>query len=62
MTAELSAKSNEELKNELLDLLKQQFNLRMQHATGQLANTSELRKTRRAIARVKTIIRQKVGK
>ena len=63
MTAkELNEKSVEELKTELLDLLKEQFNLRMQHATGQLSNSAQLKTTRRSIARVKTIIRQKVSK
>ncbi|MBF6059047.1 MULTISPECIES: 50S ribosomal protein L29 [Thiomicrorhabdus] len=63
MTAkELNEKSVEELRAELLELLKEQFNLRMQHATGQLANSAQLKKVRRTIARVKTIIRQKVSK
>jgi large subunit ribosomal protein L29 len=63
MTAkELNEKTVDELKSELVDLLKEQFNLRMQHATGQLSNTAQLKTTRRSIARVKTIIRQKVSK
>ena len=63
MTAkELNEKSVEELQTELLELLKEQFNLRMQNATGQLSNSSQLKKVRRTIARVKTIIRQKVRK
>lgn len=63
MTAkELNEKSVEELRAELLELLKEQFNLRMQNATGQLSNSSQLKKVRRTIARVKTIIRQKVSK
>ncbi|VAW49127.1 LSU ribosomal protein L29p (L35e) [hydrothermal vent metagenome] len=62
MTAkELNEKSVDELKVELLELLKEQFNLRMQHATGQLSNSSQLKKVRRTVARVKTIIRQKVS-
>jgi len=62
MTAkELNEKSVDELKDELLGLLKEQFNLRMQNATGQLSNSSQLKKVRRTIARVKTIIRQKVS-
>ena len=62
MTAkELNEKSVEELKVELLGLLKEQFNLRMQNATGQLSNSSQLKKVRRTIARDKTIIRQKVS-
>ncbi|MGE4498973.1 MAG: 50S ribosomal protein L29 [Hydrogenovibrio sp.] len=62
MTAELKEKSVEELRKDLLDLLQEQFNLRMQHATGQLSNTAQLRTVRRSVARVKTIIRQKVSK
>ncbi|GAB6071217.1 50S ribosomal protein L29 [Thiomicrorhabdus sp. Kp2] len=63
MTAkELNEKTVEELNAELLDLLKEQFNLRMQNATGQLSNSAQLKTTRRSIARVKTIIRQKVSK
>ena len=57
---ELRKKSVEELKAELLDLLKAQFSLRMQLATQQLANTSQLGKVRRDIARVRTLIREKV--
>jgi large subunit ribosomal protein L29 len=56
---ELRAKSLEDLNKELSALLKAQFGLRMQQATQQLANNSELRKTRRSIARVRTIIREK---
>lgn len=59
--SELKDKSVEELNTELLSLLRAQFNLRMQHATGQLAQTSELRKVRRNIARVKTILNAKAG-
>ena len=63
MTAkELNEKSVEELNSELIELLKEQFNLRMQNATGQLSNSSQLKKVRRTIARVKTIIHQKVSK
>ena len=57
---ELKGKSVEELQMELNELLRAQFGLRMQKATQQLTNTSELRKTRRSIARVRTIMREKV--
>ncbi len=57
--SDLRNKSVQELKVELLDLLKAQFSLRMQAATQQLANTSQLVKVRRDIARVRTIIREK---
>ena len=49
----------DELKKELLDLLKAQFGLRMQIATQQLTNTSQMSKVRRDIARVRTLIREK---
>ena len=57
--SELRAKSAEELKSELLSLLKAQFGLRMQLATQQLSNTSQMSKVRRDIARVRTLIREK---
>ena len=57
--SELRAKSVDELKTELLSLLKAQFGLRMQLATQQLAKTSELKKVRRDIARVRTILSEK---
>ncbi|MCK6407355.1 MAG: 50S ribosomal protein L29 [Rhodocyclaceae bacterium] len=56
---ELRTKSPEELNKELLDLLKAQFSLRMQLATQQLSNTSQLGKVRRDIARVRTLLREK---
>ena len=58
---ELKDKSVEELNEELLNLLREQFNLRMQHTTGQLEKTDQLRKVRRDIARVKTILTEKAG-
>ena len=54
--SELRAKNGDELQKELNDLLKAQFGLRMQHATQQLANTSQIKKVRRDIARVRTVI------
>ena len=59
--AELKNKSVEELNTELHALLKEQFNLRMQKATGQLAQTHQVRSVRRNIARVKTVLGQKAG-
>ncbi len=58
---ELKEKNVEELNAELLELLREQFNLRMQASTGQLSQTHSLRKVRRDIARVKTVINQKAG-
>ena len=57
--SELKSKSNDELQQELQSLLKAQFSLRMQKATQQLSNTSQLRKVRRDIARVRTVLAQK---
>lgn len=57
----LHDKSVEQLNEELVSLLKAQFGLRMQAATNQLQKSSELKKIRREIARVKTILGQKVG-
>lgn len=57
---ELRAKNSAQLQQELLELLKAQFGLRMQHATQQLGNTNQLRTMRRDIARTRTILTQKV--
>ncbi len=57
--SELKAKSAADLQQEILSLTKAQFGLRMQVATQQLTNTSELRKVRRDIARVKTVLKEK---
>ena len=59
---ELRAKSGEELNKELGELLRAQFGLRMQHATQQLGNTSQIKKVRRDIARVRTMLKEKAGK
>ena len=56
---ELRAKSAEELSNELLSLRRAQFGVRMQVATQQLTNTSQIGKLRKDIARVKTIQTEK---
>jgi large subunit ribosomal protein L29 len=57
--SELRAKSPAELKQELNDLLKAQFGLRMQIATQQLTNNSQIKKVRRDIARVRTLLNEK---
>jgi large subunit ribosomal protein L29 len=57
--SELRDKSPAELQQELNDLLKAQFSLRMQVATQQLTNNSQIRKTRRDIARVRTVLNEK---
>ena len=62
MSAEsLKEKTIPELEQELVELLKEQFNLRMQHSTGQLKNTARIKTVRRSIARVKTFIKMKGG-
>lgn len=58
---ELRQKSEAELGKELLDLRKAQFSLRMQLATQQLNNTSQLGRVRKDIARIKTIQREKAA-
>jgi large subunit ribosomal protein L29 len=56
---ELRTKSEDELKDSLLGLRKEAFNLRFQRASGQLENTARIRQVRRDIARIKTILRQR---
>ena len=55
-TTELRGKKPDELQEELTKLLREQFNLRMQKGSGQLAKPSEVKRVRREIARVKTIL------
>ncbi len=59
--SELREKSVEELRNELNDLLREGFNLRMQKATGQFTQFHLIKQNRRNVARVKTVLRQKAG-
>jgi large subunit ribosomal protein L29 len=59
--SELRTKGTDELGKELTDLLRAQFSLRMQIATQQLNNTAQLRKVRRDIARVRTVMNQKAS-
>ena len=60
--SELRAKNGDELQKELNELLKAQFGLRMQLATQQLGNTSQIKKVRCDIARVRTVLKEKAGK
>ncbi|ALJ35787.1 50S ribosomal protein L29 [Azospirillum brasilense] len=55
-SVDVRAKSSEELNEQLLQLKKEQFNLRFQRASGQLENTARVRVVRRDIARIKTIL------
>ena len=57
---EIRAKDQAQLSKELEDLLRAQFGLRMQKATQQLTNSSQLKRVRRDIARVHTILKEKV--
>ena len=57
--SDLKTMTTDQLQDELLNLKKEQFNLRFQRATGQLENTGRVREVRRDIARVKTLSRQK---
>ena len=59
--SELRTKSDADLGKELNELLKAQFSMRMQLATQQLTNTSEIKKVRRDIARVRTLLREKAA-
>ncbi|HEX6113438.1 MAG TPA: 50S ribosomal protein L29 [Geminicoccaceae bacterium] len=54
--ADLRARTEDQLREQLLQLKKEQFNLRFQKATGQLENTARVREVRRDIARIKTIL------
>jgi large subunit ribosomal protein L29 len=55
---ELKGKSPDELNDQLIQLKKEQFNLRFQKASGQLENTARVRQVRRDIARIKTVLSQ----
>ena len=59
---ELREKSVQQLNEQLLGLLRDQFNLRMQKATGQLGQSHLLLQVKRDIARVKTVLNQQAGK
>jgi len=58
--SELRAKTDEELRQELFGLLKEQFSLRMQKGTGQLGRPDRFRTVRRNIARLKTVMGQRM--
>ncbi|MGB3624979.1 MAG: 50S ribosomal protein L29 [Henriciella sp.] len=56
--ADMRSKSEDQLKDQLVQLKKEQFNLRFQQATGQLEKTARMKEVRRDIARVKTLLRE----
>lgn len=58
---DLRTKSQDELKDELLGLRKEAFNLRFQTASGQLENTARVRQVKKDIARIKTILGERSG-
>lgn len=58
---ELRGKSAEELKNELVELRKEEFTLRMQRGTGQLSNTARFKQIRRQVARIKTVLNEQAS-
>ena len=57
----LRANTVDELKTKIVDLKKEQFNLRFQRASGELENTARMRIVRREIARIKTVLGQKLA-
>jgi large subunit ribosomal protein L29 len=59
LAKDLRGKDTDSLRKELEDLLRAQFSLRMQKATQQLTNTSQIKAVRRDIARVRTVLTQK---
>ena len=56
---DLRQKTEDELKQQVLDLKKEAFNLRFQRASGQLENTAQVRSVRRDIARIKTVLQER---
>jgi large subunit ribosomal protein L29 len=60
--SDIKSMSPDQLSDELLNLKKEQFNLRFQKATGQLEKTARVRQVRRDIARIKTIAAEKAAK
>ena len=58
---DVRAKTDDELRDELVALKKETFNLRFQGATGQLENTARMRQARRDIARIKTVLASRAG-
>ncbi|MBN9674252.1 50S ribosomal protein L29 [Salipiger bermudensis] len=58
---ELSSKTPDQLRDELVALKKEAFNLRFQKATGAIENTARIRQVRRDVARVKTVLNQKAA-
>ena len=62
IASELRVKSEEELQQELTNLLREQFNLRMQRGVGQLSKPHQMKQVRRDIARIKTVMSEQTDK
>ncbi|WP_374306469.1 50S ribosomal protein L29 [Methylocella sp.] len=60
--ADIKVMTGDQIEQEILNLKKEQFNLRFQRATGQLENTARVREVRRDIARLRTVAAQQVAK
>ncbi len=60
--SDVRAKTPDELKTDLVNLKKEQFNLRFQRANGQLENTARVRVIRREVARIKTVLNERAAK
>ena len=60
--ADVRAMTKDQIKDQVLGLKKEQFNLRFQKATGQIENTARIRQIRRDIARLKTVASQQAAK
>ena len=61
LASELISKTPDQLRDSLVALKKEAFNLRFQQATGQLENTARMRAVRRDVARIKTVLNQKAA-
>ncbi len=61
-SADVRAKTDDELKTELSQLAKEVFNLRFQKASGQMENTARMRQARRDVARIKTVLGERARK
>ena len=62
IASELREKNDEELQQELTNLLREQFNLRMQKGVGQLSKPHQMKQVRRDIARIKTVMKEQTDK
>lgn len=61
MAEDIRTKTDDQLRDELVNLKKEQFNLRFQQASGQLENTARVRHVRRQVARIKTVLAERAA-